>query len=284
MRGNDAIRESIKAVCQVPIAEPIRTESGVPLDPDVPPGPAATPLFDENIKRYFARRSESPNITLAKTLYRPLTFIVDQYIQFLRNQGSPRWRSIPPELINRIERFYPEVNLHQVRFATGIKTVHGHAIAIGDEVFFPRDIDLNHRDNLKLLYHELEHVAQYRRRGGVHAFFAEYIARIPGKIIAERSFQIHDRLDMEQAAISKAENVISAVPELSGFTPSLSPVFRTICNTPLDRCGVPFSAQSGQLCGSMPLLSFIAGRTHADAAIRETAATEEMSLGHASRH
>ena len=66
----------------------------------------------------------------------------------------------------------------------------------------------NNRDDLKLLFHELEHVGQYGRRGGVCQFLAEYISKIPGKVISNISFLIHDDIDIERAAIAKSEEVI----------------------------------------------------------------------------
>ena len=104
--------------------------------------------------------------------------------------------------------FYPDTNLRDVRYATGIDTVHGQNITIGNEIFFTTDMDFDSRNDLKTLFHELEHVDQYARRGGVRAFLAEYIFKIPGKVIQKRSFNVHDDLDIERAAISKSEEVV----------------------------------------------------------------------------
>ena len=41
-------------------------------------------------------------------------------------------------------------------------------------------------------------------------FLAEYIAKIPAKIVAEGNFHIHDDLDIEQAAIDKSEIVVES--------------------------------------------------------------------------
>src|SRR5271166_760365 len=115
--------------------------------------------------------------------------------------GNGRWRGIPSEIANGVAQYYPDVNISAVRLAMGVNTVHGQAITIGNDIFFPRELDLSTKGDQQFLFHELEHVGQYARRGGVRPFLAEYIAKIPGKVIANRSFEIHDDIDIERAAI-----------------------------------------------------------------------------------
>jgi hypothetical protein len=101
--------------------------------------------------------------------------------------------------------------LDDVRFATNIRTIHGQAITIGSEIFFPGDLDFSDVADYKLMFHELEHVVQYAQRGGIRQFIAEYIAKVPHEVIARRSFDVHDEHEIERAAIRKSETVLAGV-------------------------------------------------------------------------
>jgi hypothetical protein len=211
--GNDPICEARKAACRTPVVGPAITAPGTPLGPGGvlgPGGPGVGPITGEDIKFCFSSPGACPARVLSSALYSQLAPIVDQYIGFLENQGNGRWQGIPSEISTKISQYYPNDNLSAVRLAMNINTIHGQAITIGNDIFFPRTLDLTDRGDIQILLHELEHVGQYARRGGVRPFLAEYIAKIPGKIIAERSFQIHDELDIEQAAITKSQQVIDS--------------------------------------------------------------------------
>ncbi|WP_178133967.1 eCIS core domain-containing protein [Vineibacter terrae] len=130
-------------------------------------------------------------------------------------------------MVTGVGRYYPEIDLRKVRFAVDINTGHGQAITIGYRIFFPRKIDLDDRNDVLLMLHELEHVVQYERRGGIRPFLAEYIAKIPTKIIERRRFNIHDDLDIERAANAKADRVITAY---YGWNFK----FSNACNKPID--------------------------------------------------
>lgn len=95
-----------------------------------------------------------------------------------------------------------------MRYAEEIDTVHGQSITIGDEIFIADTVDLSTQAGQKHMLHELEHVQQYRRKGGVDAFLSEYLLHGAGKIVEQRSLSIHDNINMERDAIAKANNVI----------------------------------------------------------------------------
>lgn len=209
--GNDPACEARKAVCQVPVAGPILTAPLTPLGPGGilgPGGPGVGPVTGEDIKFCYSHPNGCSARVVSSLVYSQLAPIVDQYIQYLENQGNGRWQSIPNDISSKIGQHYPDVALGAVRLAMGVNTVHGQTITIGNDIFVPYALDFNNRDDLQLLFHELEHVGQYGRRGGVRQFLAEYISKIPGKVISNRSFLIHDDIDIERAAIAKSEEVI----------------------------------------------------------------------------
>jgi Domain of unknown function (DUF4157) len=198
--GNDPVCEARKAACRV--APPIVDIPGSPLAP--------SPLTPETVQHCVANPGHCPAELLARVTYQYIRPIVELYISYLMNQANGHWQSLGSHFIDEIQRFY-SVDLRQVRFATGINTVHGQAITIGNNVFFPYDLDLSSDSDAALMYHELEHVVQYANRGGVEPFLAEYVLKSGGEILARRSFNVHDNVDLEHAAIDKASEVSKRV-------------------------------------------------------------------------
>lgn len=83
------------------------------------------------------------------------------------------------------------------------------------------------------MYHELEHVVQYRQKGGVEPFLAEYIANAFGQIIEKRSVDIHDDIEIEQSAISKAALVVQQTAARIQQTAAKEFAFQNNCNEPI---------------------------------------------------
>jgi uncharacterized membrane protein len=135
--------------------------------------------------------------------------IIGTYKRSLLEQAEGRWQRLPDWFIDLFADEYPEISLRQVRYATRINTVHGQAITFAYQIFFPKDIDLNTRSGKHLMLHELEHTAQYQRKGGEQAFISEYLLHGAGRIIQKRSFDVHDDINTEADAISKSDDVIS---------------------------------------------------------------------------
>ncbi|MDI7862553.1 DUF4157 domain-containing protein [Rhizobiaceae bacterium n13] len=135
--------------------------------------------------------------------------IIDAYISDLRNQADGRWNSIPGWINTEFQRQYPEINFAEVKYATSIDTRHGQAITIGYEIYFPRQINLQNQSDLEWFLHELEHVVQYRNKGGIDAFVSEYVLHVSGAAISNGTFNVHDDLSVERAAAAKAESLIN---------------------------------------------------------------------------
>jgi uncharacterized membrane protein len=163
----------------------------------------------ELINACAAKIRECPEHIIKRAPARLAGPIVRDYILHLRLEANGRWKSIPDEFRIAFEDKFPEINLLQVRYATGINTMHGQAITIGNEIFFPSSVNTKFESGRALLLHELRHVVQYRRKGGQEAFISEYILHAPGKVIEAKNFNVHDLIGTERDAISFSNRVMS---------------------------------------------------------------------------
>lgn len=135
--------------------------------------------------------------------------VLMSYRDGLYSQASGRWRALPASFIDQFEGEYPDIDLGAVRYATNIDTGHGQAITFHYHIFFPSEVDLGSRLGLELMLHELVHTEQYERRGGERAFLSEYLFKGAGQILARRSLNVHDFIDIEQDAIAQAASLIN---------------------------------------------------------------------------
>ena len=138
------------------------------------------------------------------------------YIAFLEMQGG--LRPLPPLVREALAPYYDFDWLGRVRIATNTNTIHGQAITFGYNIYFPYSMDFIERYDLKLLIHELEHVSQYRRLGGVQAFLLKYF---PQSLIAtfnygriKRGISIHDDIYIEREAVAKESIIDDSHAEL----------------------------------------------------------------------
>lgn len=217
--GNDPVCEARKAACQ--IAPPVVNTPGSPFGPGGPlqqGGPLG--LSIPQVQQCISNLSACPAQIIARIGYESVRPIVNQYIGFLQNQAGNNVYALDENFIASIQRFY-QVNLHAVRYATNINTIHGANITIGNTIFFVRNIDFNDENDAQLVYHELEHVVQYARRGGVEPFLAEYILKAGGSILrGGNSIDMHDNIDLERDAINKASEVSAAMSSGSNSSQS----------------------------------------------------------------
>jgi len=99
-----------------------------------------------------------------------------------------------------------------IRYATNINTWHGQNITIGNKIYFTRSIDFFKCEGIKLITHELEHTVQYKNREGVEPMITEYVMKSIGTFLKRGSFQIHDYIDIEAAAIRKSDFLVGCGP------------------------------------------------------------------------
>ena len=248
--GNDPICEARKKACQIsPGATSLPGSpfgTGEPLAPGGPLGMSSADCISD-----IAR---CPSQVIARLGYQVIAPFANSYIQSMENQADGRWQGLPPDFIGQVQVFYP-VNLSGVRYATNINTVHGNAITIGNEIFFPGDLDLSDDDDAHTMYHELQHVVQYARRGGVQAFLTEYVLKSGGQVISQGSINVHDSIDLEQEAIAKSDEVAARVASMSSSTPDVSVQDSPISNRCFSNAGIcqmPFPAPFGTACHCGP--------------------------------
>ena len=178
-----------------------------------PGGPGVGPVTGEDLKKCLNDPNSCASVVVSGFAYSVVAPIVDQYISYLQSQAAGKWQSLPESVISVIAPKYPDINLHAIRYATEIDTVHKQHITLGNEIFFVTKMDFNNVAGVCLLAHELEHSVQASKRGGVRPFLAEYIAKGAGKIIEKKSIDVHDDIDLEKDAIQKSKSVI----ELYGY-------------------------------------------------------------------
>lgn len=143
------------------------------------------------------------------------------YAGTLEEQAEGKWKKLPQELIKILEEYY-SFDLDMVKFATSINTGHGQATTIEDQIFFPQEIDLENKDDLKWMLHELVHVQQYLDAGGFESFMLKYLVQGGAEIIKHKSFSIHDLIPLEGSANGKAKAIIDQVYQAFMPSPGMS--------------------------------------------------------------
>ncbi|KAJ5188418.1 hypothetical protein N7491_004743 [Penicillium cf. griseofulvum] len=152
--------------------------------------------------------------------------IAQAYIQYVEGQARGKYKSLPRwlKLILQEKASY-DIDLTEVSYAEGIDTLQsGNAITFGYCIHFPTTINLDdlqpNRDDVHWMLHELEHVVQYKRIGGVNAFVIKYVVQATitgswkGDITGswkENINNIHDNMDIERDAANKADSLLDSV-------------------------------------------------------------------------
>jgi Domain of unknown function (DUF4157) len=137
--------------------------------------------------------------------------LFDEYLADLERQAQGRKRPLPDGFRSIVAQHYPKINLERVRYAENINTWHGQGMTVGYTIYFTSAIDLNNRDDVHWMLHELEHVTQYERVGGVSAFLLKYFFHGAIRAINNGSFNVHDDLGLERDADNKADRIIGEV-------------------------------------------------------------------------
>ena len=203
VEGNDPACEVRKATCQVaPVVTdtifqgPLRKDGVVPRS---------------TIDKCLNRTEDCINEIVARGGYSFIRPVAEEYFRYLRLQATGKLRRIPSNVAEVLQPYF-NYPLNDVQYATNIDTRHGQHITIGDQIFFVGDVNFYSCEGFILLAHELEHVAQYRRRGGIEAFSTEYVVKSAGQIVDKKSFNVHDDIDIEKAAVAKSKDEIGCTP------------------------------------------------------------------------
>jgi hypothetical protein len=131
-------------------------------------------------------------------------------------------------------------------------------VTIGNTIYFVRGMNFGDPNDGWTLFHELEHVVQYANRGGVEPFLSEYVLKAAGSILrGGNSIDMHDNIDLENAANAKANQVANAGlgAQANVVAPAIlpAPPMGNICRTPVVVCLLPGAGPVGIgcYCGTM---------------------------------
>jgi hypothetical protein len=193
--GNDPECEIRKAACQ----------RGIPVPP-----PPTIPNPVDQLSACIRDPQHCPEHIIRANPIAVGQPIVRGYIDDLRRQAGGRWRSLPDEFIGEFASQYPQINLARVRYANNIDTKHGQSMTLCYEVFLAETFDDSERSSLQHMLHELYHTVQCVNRGGVGPFVDEYLLHGAGTIVQTGRLDVHDDIDHERDAESRARSIIGA--------------------------------------------------------------------------
>ena len=157
----------------------------------------------------------------------PLEPVAQEYIRYIEKQVHgykplPRWLKL---VLQELDAY--DVDVTAIGYAENIDTLQdGFAVTIGNNIHFPGAINLGENGpgsegDVKTMLHELEHVVQYKRHGGVTSFLLKYVVQAGvgsleslqkiGKSWKDFVLKVHDNMDLEKDADSKADSLIDRV-------------------------------------------------------------------------
>ena len=125
------------------------------------------------------------------------------------NSQVKEWKKLDPELIEAYQKFY-DVPLEKVLYSENISLkLSFDAVTFDNKIYFKKKL------LRKLLAHELEHVEQYRKNP---FFLEEYVIKGAKSVLqkGQSAFKIstiHENIELEQAAIEKANSVWKSYKE-----------------------------------------------------------------------
>lgn len=134
-------------------------------------------------------------------------YIAGLFAQNVPHQALPLWFKIACKDLN----MYSEIDLTKVSYQENVKGVDG-GITIGYNIFFSYDLQLDrphvNYEHLRHLLHELQHVVQYEKGGGIGPVLSKIIIQYGGEALAQVGKltdgaslrNIHDDAAMEQEA------------------------------------------------------------------------------------
>lgn len=128
------------------------------------------------------------------------------YIEYLDSKARGKWQRLPAIVCSALADHYG-MDLSEVIFADGVDTKHGKAIVFENRIYFPNKIDiLNDSAHLRLMLHELEHVRQYKAKGGLIKFLKAYIGSSL-QVLSNGSVKFYDDNALERQAREKADSL-----------------------------------------------------------------------------
>ncbi|BBM86336.1 RICIN domain-containing protein [Candidatus Uabimicrobium amorphum] len=175
--------------------------------------------LDKFVAQRAIERAKFLGREVDKKLFQPILKTLEYtvpghgYLKYLSDQAKDKRKYLPQEFIRIVQKHYRSIDLQKVTYAEDINTVHGDAITIGSEIYFPTRVDLTDGDDVFWMLHELEHVVQYKKIG-VSTFLAKYVTQSISEAlnqIVKGSFSVHDNMQIEIDADNKAKRIFADV-------------------------------------------------------------------------
>lgn len=153
-------------------------------------------------------------------IFLPFWETAKKYNKDLSREANGQWHELPTSFIVPNQLHYREIDLREVRYATniaGVSKIGAKAVAWENTIYFLNDVKLDKEQDFTLMLHELEHVVQYKRRGGAKNFLKEYFlkAGVAGlrSALSFGGFNAHGILDFENAARRKEKIARTTFPQ-----------------------------------------------------------------------
>lgn len=165
--------------------------------------------------------------TISRDHFDPAMVYINWKIGQLRRNTLGQWYRLPQKFIDAAQPFY-DVDLRKVKYAENLGSCYAKntAVTFEYEIFFPYPINPCQRD-LHWMLHELTHVEQYVKLGGLRPFIHAYIKDGVKTAISQRTLDPHDKMVLEMAAEARAwahrEDIarrLAKNPELPNYEPA----------------------------------------------------------------
>lgn len=142
--------------------------------------------------------------TLSTEYFDPSMLYINWKIRQLRGRTLGQWYTLPKKLIDAAQPYY-DVDLKRVRYAENLGSCFAKntAVTFEYEIFFPYPIYPLGRD-LHWMLHELTHVEQYEKFGGLRPFIHKYIYDGVRTAIVHRTLDPHGKMQLEMEAEERA--------------------------------------------------------------------------------
>jgi hypothetical protein len=189
------------------------------------------------------------------------------YVAYFEAVGSgAEKRSLPGDVRQQLQAYYPAKVLNEVRYASSKLTAGGNAMTDCSTIYFPAEqglgavatikngrlfnADATSTRHLHWLLHELEHANQCSNWGGRMLYADRWFSQLPAPVLQDvfdnldkaNMGRIHDSMPMEKQAEGKADSVMAQLT-LSAQKAIVPPSVRRVDSLRIPERRLPSSRQ-----------------------------------------